>query len=148
MTCAKVLHSWFTLLMNSISSLSMSLTTRIFILERKCRAMSFTASLEEGRRREEERNEINGKEKRRRKEERREGGRTTQVLWSYKQACTFHSLCSATVKEGEERKSRRRGRERRKRGNTAFLSTCVSVPSIPPPPTPPQLHHHMPLSLT
>ena len=53
--------------MNSISSLSMSLTTRIFILERKCRAMSFTASLKEGGRREEERHENMGKRKERRK---------------------------------------------------------------------------------
>ena len=36
---------FLTLQMNSMSSLSMSLTTSTFILDRKCRAISFTASL-------------------------------------------------------------------------------------------------------
>lgn len=47
------LHRWshialLTLQMNSMSSLSMSFTTMIFILLRKCRARSLKASLLEG----------------------------------------------------------------------------------------------------
>ena len=98
--------------MNSMSSLSMSLTTSIFILERKCKAMSFTASLKGGGRKEEggreggrEDERIEGKEKERkegkegerkggRKEWEREkkGGRRMQVLSSCTQACIFLPL--------------------------------------------------------